>query len=105
MRGTGTTVRALTDALDGTVHGLVAAPRGVDVPVRAVVVADTAVPVPPDALMVCPSGGESALTAAAAGPHIHPTTLRHRIRRVGEVTRDDLDGPDQRLPAMISLRL
>lgn len=43
--------------------------------------------------------------AAAAGLHVHPNTLRYRIRRAEELTGLDLSRPDQRLLAMLQLRL
>ncbi|MFK0169465.1 PucR family transcriptional regulator [Streptomyces sp. NPDC090306] len=36
--------------------------------------------------------------------HIHPNTLRHRVRRAVELTGIDLDDPEQRLVAMLQLR-
>ncbi|MGW7021078.1 helix-turn-helix domain-containing protein [Streptomyces decoyicus] len=43
--------------------------------------------------------------AAAAELHVHPNTLRYRIRRAEELTGLDLSRPDQRLLAMLQLRL
>ncbi len=43
--------------------------------------------------------------AAAAQLHVHPNTLRYRIRRAEELTGLDLSRPDQRLLAMLQLRL
>ncbi|GAA1675575.1 helix-turn-helix domain-containing protein [Glycomyces endophyticus] len=43
--------------------------------------------------------------AAAAALHVHPNTLRYRLRRIKEVSGIDLDDPDQRLLAMLQLRL
>ncbi|MFG2890148.1 helix-turn-helix domain-containing protein [Streptomyces sp. NPDC048248] len=43
--------------------------------------------------------------AAAAELHVHPNTLRYRIRRVEQLTGLDLSRPDQRLLAMLQLRL
>ncbi|MFF3332898.1 PucR family transcriptional regulator [Streptomyces sp. NPDC002888] len=42
---------------------------------------------------------------AAAQLHVHPNTLRYRIRRAEELTGLDLSRPDQRLLAMLQLRL
>jgi DNA-binding PucR family transcriptional regulator len=42
---------------------------------------------------------------AAAQLHVHPNTLRYRIRRAEELTGMDLSRPDQRLLAMLQLRL
>ncbi|GAB2481773.1 PucR family transcriptional regulator [Nocardiopsis aegyptia] len=44
------------------------------------------------------------VTAASARLHVHPNTLRHRLRRIGALTGLDLEDPDQRLLAWISLR-
>jgi DNA-binding PucR family transcriptional regulator len=43
--------------------------------------------------------------AAAEGLHIHPNTLRYRVRRAGQLTGLDLSRPEQRLLAMLQLRL
>lgn len=43
--------------------------------------------------------------AAAAQLHVHPNTLRYRIRRAEELSGLDLSRPDQRLLAMLQLRL
>ncbi|PAZ16269.1 transcriptional regulator [Streptomyces sp. SA15] len=43
--------------------------------------------------------------AAAAQLHVHPNTLRYRMRRAEELTGLDLSRPDQRLLAMLQLRL
>ncbi|MFI6581670.1 PucR family transcriptional regulator [Embleya sp. NPDC050493] len=43
--------------------------------------------------------------AAAAGLHIHPNTLRYRIRRAGELTGLDWADPKTRLLAALLLRL
>lgn len=43
--------------------------------------------------------------AAAAQLHVHPNTLRYRIRRAEELTGLDLSRSDQRLLAMLQLRL
>ncbi|TJZ50421.1 PucR family transcriptional regulator [Streptomyces piniterrae] len=43
--------------------------------------------------------------AAAAQLHVHPNTLRYRIRRAEQLTGLDLSRPDQRLLAMLQLRL
>ncbi|MGP3989775.1 PucR family transcriptional regulator [Streptomyces sp. 3N207] len=43
--------------------------------------------------------------AAASQLHVHPNTLRYRLRRAEELTGLDLSRPDQRLLAMLQLRL
>ncbi|WP_229759219.1 PucR family transcriptional regulator [Peterkaempfera bronchialis] len=43
--------------------------------------------------------------AAAQRLHIHPNTLRYRVRRAEELTGLDLAHPEQRLLAMLQLRL
>ncbi len=43
--------------------------------------------------------------AAATELHVHPNTLRYRIRRAEDLTGLDLSRPDQRLLAMLQLRL
>ena len=43
--------------------------------------------------------------AAAEGLHIHPNTLRYRVRRAEQLTGLDLGRPEQRLLAMLQLRL
>ncbi|WAE73243.1 hypothetical protein OUQ99_29540 [Streptomonospora nanhaiensis] len=65
MSKTGLTVKALMEALDGAVHGLVAAPRGLGALVRTVVVAGEGVPVPAASPVVVPAGGSA--PAARAG--------------------------------------
>ncbi|MYS93836.1 MULTISPECIES: PucR family transcriptional regulator [Streptomyces] len=45
------------------------------------------------------------IRAAAAQLHVHPNTLRYRLRRTEELTGLDLSRPDQRLLAMLQLRL
>ncbi|MCF1595886.1 PucR family transcriptional regulator [Streptomyces muensis] len=42
---------------------------------------------------------------AAGQLHVHPNTLRYRLRRAEELTGLDLSRPDQRLLAMLQLRL
>lgn len=42
---------------------------------------------------------------AAAQLHVHPNTLRYRLRRAEELTGLDLSRPDQRLLALLQLRL
>ena len=44
-------------------------------------------------------------TAAASGLHIHPNTLRYRLRRAQEVAGVRLDDPEERLALMLLLRL
>jgi DNA-binding PucR family transcriptional regulator len=43
--------------------------------------------------------------SAARGLHVHPNTLRYRVRRAAEVSGIDLDDPLQRLFAQLQLRL
>jgi DNA-binding PucR family transcriptional regulator len=43
--------------------------------------------------------------AAAGRMHVHPNTLRYRVRRAAEVSGLDLDDPRQRLFAALQLRL
>ncbi|MEZ0067056.1 DNA-binding PucR family transcriptional regulator [Streptacidiphilus sp. MAP12-20] len=43
--------------------------------------------------------------AAAAALHIHPNTLRYRVRRAEQLTSLDLSRPEERLLAMLQLRL
>ncbi|GAA4991508.1 DNA-binding PucR family transcriptional regulator [Nonomuraea thailandensis] len=45
------------------------------------------------------------VAAAAEVLHVHPNTVRHRMRRAGALTGLDLSDPEQRLVAMIQLRL
>ncbi|TYB52167.1 PucR family transcriptional regulator [Nonomuraea sp. PA05] len=45
------------------------------------------------------------VAAAAETLHVHPNTVRHRLRRAGAITGIDLSDPEQRLVAMIQLRL
>jgi hypothetical protein len=47
----------------------------------------------------------SDVTAVAASLQLHPTTVRYRLRRAGEITGLDLSDPDQRLAAQLQLRL
>jgi hypothetical protein len=42
---------------------------------------------------------------AAEGLHVHPNTLRYRLRRIRELAPLDLDDPDQRLATWLELRL
>ncbi|MFD6950301.1 MULTISPECIES: CdaR family transcriptional regulator [unclassified Nocardiopsis] len=44
------------------------------------------------------------VSAAAERLHVHPNTLRHRIRRIRSLTGLDLDDADQRLLAALTLR-
>lgn len=41
--------------------------------------------------------------AAAASLHVHPNTFRYRMRRLGQVTRIDLDDPHVRLAVQLQL--
>jgi DNA-binding PucR family transcriptional regulator len=43
--------------------------------------------------------------SAAEKLHVHPNTLRYRLRRVRAIAPLDLDDPDQRLAAWLELRL
>jgi DNA-binding PucR family transcriptional regulator len=43
--------------------------------------------------------------SAARVPHVHPNTLRYRVRRAAELAGIDLDDPLQRLFAQLQLRL
>jgi DNA-binding PucR family transcriptional regulator len=43
--------------------------------------------------------------AAAERLHVHPNTLRYRVRRAEHLTGLDLGSPEQRLLAMLQLRL
>jgi DNA-binding PucR family transcriptional regulator len=45
------------------------------------------------------------IRGAAARLHVHPNTLRYRLRRAEQLTGLDLSRPDQRLLAMLQLRL
>lgn len=45
------------------------------------------------------------VTAAAAALHVHPNTLRYRLKRIRELSGIDLDDPDERLLATLLLRL
>ncbi|ROO82997.1 DNA-binding PucR family transcriptional regulator [Actinocorallia herbida] len=42
---------------------------------------------------------------AAQVLHVHPNTLRHRVRRATDLTGLDLDDPDERLAATVMLRM
>ncbi|MGW8955814.1 PucR family transcriptional regulator [Streptomyces sp. NPDC055709] len=44
------------------------------------------------------------IASAAARLKVHPNTLRHRLRRIRELFRVDLDDPDVRLAAWLELR-
>ncbi|MEU6709463.1 PucR family transcriptional regulator [Streptomyces wuyuanensis] len=44
------------------------------------------------------------IASAAARLKVHPNTLRHRLRRIRELFRVDLDDPDVRLTAWLQLR-
>ncbi|MFJ6635264.1 PucR family transcriptional regulator [Streptomyces sp. NPDC091376] len=44
------------------------------------------------------------IATAAARLKVHPNTLRHRLRRIRELFRVDLDDPDVRLAAWLELR-
>ena len=43
--------------------------------------------------------------AAATALHVHPNTLRYRIRRIQELTGMDLDDPATRLVVALTLRV
>jgi DNA-binding PucR family transcriptional regulator len=43
--------------------------------------------------------------SAAERLHVHPNTLRYRLRRVRQLAPIDLDDPDQRLATWLELRL
>lgn len=43
--------------------------------------------------------------AAAGRLHVHPNTMRYRLRRISEVGQVDLGDPDARFAAMLGLRL
>jgi hypothetical protein len=43
--------------------------------------------------------------SAAEALHVHPNTLRYRLRRIRELAPIDLDDPDQRLATWLELRL
>jgi sugar diacid utilization regulator len=45
------------------------------------------------------------LATVASSMHVHPNTLRYRLRRVSEVTQMDLSDPEVRLGIMLQLRL
>jgi hypothetical protein len=45
------------------------------------------------------------IAAAAAALHVHPNTLRYRLRRLAEVAGIDLSSSDDRFAAMLELRL
>ncbi|MBQ1080005.1 CdaR family transcriptional regulator [Nocardiopsis sp. B62] len=64
MSRPGPTVKSLMEALEGPVHGLVSAPRGLDALVHSVVVAHPDDPVPPGSLIVAPTGGAEAVALA-----------------------------------------
>ncbi|WP_152498515.1 hypothetical protein [Nocardiopsis prasina] len=64
MSRPGPTVKSLMEALEGPVHGLVSAPRGLDALAHSVVVAHPDDPVPPGSLIVAPTGGAEAVALA-----------------------------------------
>ena len=41
----------------------------------------------------------------AASLHIHPTTVRYRMRKAMKITQLDLDNPDERLATQLQLGL
>jgi hypothetical protein len=45
------------------------------------------------------------VAVAASSLHIHPNTLRHRLRRIGEVGDIDLSDPEARFAAQLQLRI
>ncbi|MFG3339179.1 PucR family transcriptional regulator [Glycomyces sp. NPDC048151] len=45
------------------------------------------------------------VAVAAAALHVHPNTLRYRLKRIRELAGIDLDDPDERLLATLQLRL
>lgn len=45
------------------------------------------------------------IAAAAAAVHVHPNTLRYRLRRLADLAVLDLDNPDDRFAAMLQLRV
>jgi hypothetical protein len=45
------------------------------------------------------------LATVASSMHVHPNTLRYRLRRVSEITGTDLSDPETRLGIMLQLRL
>jgi sugar diacid utilization regulator len=45
------------------------------------------------------------MVGAAARLHVHPNTLRYRLRRIRELTGLDLEDPDARLAVALQLRL
>lgn len=55
-------------------------------------------------LLVWLEAGQS-VQSAAERLHVHPNTLRYRLRRVRQLAPIDLDDPDQRLATWLELRL
>ena len=45
------------------------------------------------------------VAAAAAGLHVHPNTVRYRVRRIEEMLDSSLSDPDVRLLLSLSLRV
>lgn len=45
------------------------------------------------------------VNTAATAVHVHPSTLRYRLKRVAEIGRIDLDDPEQRFAVLLQLRL
>jgi DNA-binding PucR family transcriptional regulator len=45
------------------------------------------------------------VAAAAAGLHVHPNTVRYRVRRIEEILESSLADPDVRLLLSLSLRV